>query len=391
MSDKVYHLETSLTADPRVSREEGIIRGVSVITGGIQASGHNLYVDKICVDQMCKFATSMPQVPLKINHGGGADTVAGFLTNFKVEGNQLRGDIHLLKSHEKFNHLMEMAERMPTGIGLSAAFRGEPEEIGGKRYARVKKLVSVDWVANPAANLNGLFEEKTVDTLSGDMDKPVELSEILSELKEFKEDIGKRLAGLESFRDEALTGFDDAEAEDAGSEGAVDEGDYTDEEIDDFVDELLADVSDSQYDDAEDVEEALDPAVAEFQALQEQVNQLEEERLLEQEFAEEAEFNEGVASLEGKLTELSEVIKTIKAENEALKLANRGAISPTKPTFLNSSRGEFNTEFESRLHELQHGDRKLTYSQAFEEISNKEPDVYATYLESKGINITLGA
>ena len=64
----------------------------------------------------------MGQVPVKWNHKTGADAVNGYVTNFHIDGQNLRGEWHLLKTHSQFQQALELAERMPRNIGLSAAF-----------------------------------------------------------------------------------------------------------------------------------------------------------------------------------------------------------------------------------------------------------------------------
>ncbi len=52
---------------------------------------------------------------------------------------------------------METAEEQPETVGLSVSFTEAP---GGGKFARVKELLSVDYVTQPAANPTGLFQAK---------------------------------------------------------------------------------------------------------------------------------------------------------------------------------------------------------------------------------------
>jgi len=146
-----------------VDRKAGVIRGVSVLTAGA-ARGHDLEVDQVTLSQMHECAADMVSVPVKWNHKSGADAVAGYLRNFRVDGPKLKADWYLLRSHPQFEQAMEMAERMPGNVGLSAAFLGDDEtrKVGkdAKKFARCSELLSVDLVAQPAANPDGLFEAK---------------------------------------------------------------------------------------------------------------------------------------------------------------------------------------------------------------------------------------
>lgn len=160
----------------RIDRENGVIYDVSLITSGIEARGHDLHTDDTTLGQVCALMTEMGQVPVKWNHKTGADSVNGYVSNARVIGDKTKADWHLLKSHPSFNHAIELAERMPQNVGLSVAFVGAPPAtVNGKKFARVEELVSVDLVAQPAANPGGLFEAASglVDTsIGGNMNQP---------------------------------------------------------------------------------------------------------------------------------------------------------------------------------------------------------------------------
>jgi hypothetical protein len=98
------------------------------------------------------------QVPVKIDHQSGAGAVCGFLSNFKIAGNKLLADWFLLANHPQKAQILEVAQRMPRGVGLSAAFIGPDNAEHGK--ARCQEIISVDYVTLPAANPNGLFAVK---------------------------------------------------------------------------------------------------------------------------------------------------------------------------------------------------------------------------------------
>lgn len=148
-----------------VDRKEGIIRGVSVITADVQAKGHKLksgetlHTDMITLQQMQQVGNEMVRVPVKWNHRTGADAVNGYLCNFEIKGKKLVADWVLMKKHERYEQALELAEEMPDGVGLSASFRGKSQVKGQKAFARCVEMPSVDLVATPAANPDGLFEE----------------------------------------------------------------------------------------------------------------------------------------------------------------------------------------------------------------------------------------
>jgi hypothetical protein len=153
---------SNFTAD-KVDTTNAIIRGVSVMTSGLIARGHDLEVDSTTLDQVKTCAESKTEVPVKVDHKSGAAAVCGFLTNFHLDGTKLKADWHLLKTHALKDTILEVAERMPGGVGLSASFlppaKGE-KTASGKKAARCAELLSVDYVTLPAANPDGMFSAK---------------------------------------------------------------------------------------------------------------------------------------------------------------------------------------------------------------------------------------
>lgn len=164
----------------RVDREAGILRGVSVITEG-EAKGHGMIVDSVTLQQVKACAeTYVDGLRVKMDHYTGIDAMVGVLRDFQIDGPQLRADLHLIKSHEDFEKILEMAETMPGSFGLSISFSGESEDVevpsddsedvepnsgelpeGGVeivRAARCMEIYSADIVDQPAANPSGLFQ-----------------------------------------------------------------------------------------------------------------------------------------------------------------------------------------------------------------------------------------
>jgi hypothetical protein len=147
-----------------VDTVNAVIRGVSVITSGITARGHDLQVDETTIDQMLQCARDKGQISVKVDHRSGAAAVCGFLTNFRREGRKLAADWHLLKSHPQAEVIIETALKMPGCVGLSAAFIA-PDPNPTPNKARCKELISVDYVTSPAANPDGIFSATINGTL----------------------------------------------------------------------------------------------------------------------------------------------------------------------------------------------------------------------------------
>jgi len=193
-SDQIFAGQTGI-----IDYENGVIRGVSLITGGIEAEGHNLTVDDKTLSELQGCAKARGKVPVQLDHGSGISGTCGYLTGFRVDGNKLRGDLHLLTSHEETPKILERAEKMPDCFGLSVAFKGPPKGVpigGGKMAARCEKLLSVDLVTRPAAN-EGLFSvPEKVDNSANNMaqenagqptGQPVTLESLAAQLAQLTE------------------------------------------------------------------------------------------------------------------------------------------------------------------------------------------------------------
>ena len=254
-----YHFEFSL-GGATVSQEEGVIRGVSIITAGVQAKGHDLQVDAKTLTQMQACAKAKGKVPVKWNHKTGADATNGYLKNFRIEDAKLKADWHLLKSHERYAQAMEMADVMPEVTGLSASFAGLSEladgtkvyeadaetqyqytkkngerlpiAAGTKKFARCTDLVSVDLVSSPAANPGGLFEAG-VDTHAEDMPeinlqtgaaatKEFSLADVMAGIQQLNanvQQLAQRTVALEEFATDLSAAGHELEAEQEAAAG----------------------------------------------------------------------------------------------------------------------------------------------------------------------------
>lgn len=188
----------------RVDREAGILRGVSVITEG-EAKGHDMIVDAITLQQVKACAeTYVDGLRVKMDHYTGIDAMVGVLRDFVIDGPQLRADLHLIKSHEDFEKILEMAENMPGSFGLSISFSGESEDVevpsedtdevepnSGElpdsgteiaRAARCMEIYSADLVDQPAANPSGLFQAMSEPTAPEEVPAEAPVEEIKEEV-----------------------------------------------------------------------------------------------------------------------------------------------------------------------------------------------------------------
>jgi len=165
-------LATTIKSE-RIDRESGVIFGVSVITEGL-AKTHDKVIDAKTLRTVKESAESYPGgLKVKMEHGTDAKDIVGVLKGFRIDGPQLKADLHLLRNSQWFSQVIEMAETIPDLFGLSISFSCEIEEIDGLKCARCVEIYSADIVDTPAANANGLFSiiDTEVDTENKHMNK----------------------------------------------------------------------------------------------------------------------------------------------------------------------------------------------------------------------------
>ena len=168
--------------DSRVDADNGILRGVRVISKG-QARGHSFLGEPIIVDDqtiaevVAAAAGFADGVPVKLAHGTDIEELVGSIRDVTNDGDCARGDLYLLKSHESYATIIEMAQTMPSNFGISISFMNAPEPVMGNDMepdgdeddtdsslrdlvaddivayaARVCELYSADLVQSPACN-----------------------------------------------------------------------------------------------------------------------------------------------------------------------------------------------------------------------------------------------
>jgi hypothetical protein len=128
----------------------------------VDAEGHSLRVDAITLKQLHELSKGKGKLGVTMDHDGGIGDVNGYLDNFRLDGNKLRADWHLLSSHPQTPIMLERAERQPETFGLSFAFKGpkEGELCNGKPCARAEEVLSCDVVRRASRNPEGLFSAK---------------------------------------------------------------------------------------------------------------------------------------------------------------------------------------------------------------------------------------
>lgn len=184
----------------RVDRARGKIAGVSILTGGREATGHGIYIDaKTVAGSIASARRAGGVVKAGIRHPSlidelktGGDRILdlpGFFTNHSISGQQHVADFQFFDSFraqhpEQYAHLMEIADKAPQLFGLSVEMAGHPvfvaqdgaefpaTRLGGGKWSgqpegaallygglpafRVSDLYAAAFVDEPAAN-DGLF------------------------------------------------------------------------------------------------------------------------------------------------------------------------------------------------------------------------------------------
>jgi hypothetical protein len=186
-----------------IDAQAATITDVSVITVG-EAKGHGMLIDAQTLAEVKAAAeTYAGGLKVKTDHYTGFDNIVGTLRNFRIDGDQLRADLYLLKNHDATPRILEMAELMPDTFGLSISFTGEHEESDKDIvFARCTEIYSADLVDAPAANPTGLFSAK-VDSGKKVMDEKQFAEALASALAP----INDKLSAFEAFMSEATTKF----------------------------------------------------------------------------------------------------------------------------------------------------------------------------------------
>ena len=204
MSATAFRFSAHLAAFAAIDASAGVIRGVSVITEG-DAKGHGMRVDATTLEQVKACAAEYRGgLKVKMTHQGDAGDIVGYLTAFRIEGEKLLADLHLLKTSPHREYLLELAATIPDTFGLSISFAGPVEERDGQAFARCTEIYSADVVSEPAANPTGLFSV-TPTPAPADAGQPQPTHSMedkkpdpMAELKAAVDSLTARLSKLES-------------------------------------------------------------------------------------------------------------------------------------------------------------------------------------------------
>jgi len=131
-------------------------KGISAITAG-PALGHDCIIDHVTLEQVCQLGNESAPVKVFPDHDESVSDLIGAMTNFRIEGEQVKCDLELISEHPMANYYGKILSIFPEALGFSIAWIGSVIEEAGQQVARLVELTSVDLVSQPAANPSGLY------------------------------------------------------------------------------------------------------------------------------------------------------------------------------------------------------------------------------------------
>ena len=148
-----------------VDHEAGTIKGVSVLSIG-PALGHGITIDEVGLKQCLAACEKRGNVKLIDRHDAEFDGIVGSLSNFRIEGDQVKADAELLEHSPMRLRVLEIATKLASEFGLSIecdnAHVDNPDGKG--KLFRCNDVDAVALVPRPAANKTGLFSARKFDT-----------------------------------------------------------------------------------------------------------------------------------------------------------------------------------------------------------------------------------
>lgn len=172
--DIYFRADVARGGSVRVNRKEEVIEGFAVVTKGVTHDERGEF-DDIALESVVEMGNKAKAgTKSRFGHPNMSSTALGtFLgrvKNFRRDGDIVRADLHIDKTaHETpdgnlAGYVMNLAQSDPQAFGSSMVihwdeeFRDEKTKDGDELppFIRVKNLLSVDIVDDPAAN-NGLF------------------------------------------------------------------------------------------------------------------------------------------------------------------------------------------------------------------------------------------
>ncbi len=197
-----------IALDSTFSADAGGLKNVSLMTTGIEAAGHGIYLDDKTAEGVMKKLLGRSVKSYLRHDGAFSDRLGneiGFFSGIYRQGAQIKATaFEFLESFKKdsgviADKLIEMAAKVPDQFGVSLVLeyapvwvmgdgsevpaRGDTPPQGALRNVptmRVLDVISADFVGRPAANPNGLLSADAAETpkenkTMSDESKPAEV------------------------------------------------------------------------------------------------------------------------------------------------------------------------------------------------------------------------
>ena len=170
----------SALGHPNVDAEGGVIRDVVLMAEGpIKwdrgfADHKTLQTVLSCVQTFGVEGLPIVFNPDTFDHGPAG--IAGSYRYARIDGTEIKGDLHVLKFFSARDYLIELAGTQPATFGLSVDFwPGPDEKIGDKVFWRCAEIMKATVVITPAAT-RGMFK-------AGENRRPVDAAPQKSQAK----------------------------------------------------------------------------------------------------------------------------------------------------------------------------------------------------------------
>ena len=218
--DILFRTDIARAGGVRVSRNNEVIEGFAVVTKGVTHDERGEF-DETALDKIVELG-NQPKMGIKSRFGHpnmsstALGTFLGRVKNFRRDGSIVRADLHIDQTAHKTpdgdlaGYIMELAESDPDAFGSSMVIHWDEEYRQEKDGSltkdekgnplppliRVKKLMSVDIVDDPAAN-NGLFG---MPIFSESVKPSAEITVFLDRFLEQPDAVERVIAFLERYR-----------------------------------------------------------------------------------------------------------------------------------------------------------------------------------------------
>jgi len=211
---KERHLFEAI-GESRVKPEIKAILGVSLISTGdarghFDAKGRQVMVDETTLIQVFDCCKEAKTIKVKIDHGSGVFSTAGYVQNFGLFDDKVTADLYLYDSEPEAPRIFEIAKKNPNHMGISLEFIGEDESTETACLARCSEVLAAALVSDPAANTSLFTANKSIDSLQSTYKNTHNMETPVTPEEEKKEPtIADVMARLEAIEAKYASKFED--------------------------------------------------------------------------------------------------------------------------------------------------------------------------------------